>query len=89
PQGHDRLRAFIAAKLARRSGITCTADDVLVTSGSLQAMDLVNNLLVAAGDTVILEEFTYGGAIGKVQKLGAKAIGAPLDDGGIRIDALR
>jgi len=89
PQGHDRLRAFIAAKLARRSGITCAADDVLVTSGSLQAMDLVNNLLVAAGDTVILEEFTYGGAIGKVQKLGAKVIGAPLDDGGIRIDALR
>lgn len=89
PQGHDRLRAFIAAKLARRSGITCTADDVLVTSGSLQAMDLVNNLLVAAGDTVILEEFTYGGAISKVQKLGAKVIGAPLDDGGLRIDALR
>ncbi|QCI64006.1 PLP-dependent aminotransferase family protein [Phreatobacter stygius] len=89
PQGHDRLRAFIAAKLARRSGITCSADDVLVTSGSLQAMDLVNNLLVAAGDTVILEEFTYGGAISKVQKLGARVIGAPLHDGGIRIDALR
>jgi 2-aminoadipate transaminase len=89
PQGHDRLRAFVATKLARRSGINCTAEDVLLTSGSLQAMDLVNNLLVGAGDTVILEEFTYGGAIGKVQRLGARVVGAPLDEGGIRIDALR
>ena len=89
PQGHARLRAFVAAKLKRLSGIACSADDVLMTSGSLQAMDLVNNLFVAPDDTVILEEFTYGGAITKVQKLGARVVGAPLDEGGLRIDALR
>ncbi|WP_293428586.1 aminotransferase-like domain-containing protein [Phreatobacter sp.] len=89
PLGHERLRTFVADKLAKRSGIACTADDVLLTSGSLQGMDLVNNLLIAPSDTVILEEFTYGGAITKVQKLGAKVIGAPLDAGGIRMDALR
>jgi 2-aminoadipate transaminase len=89
PLGHERLRTFVANKLAKRSGIACSADDILLTSGSLQGMDLVNNLLIAPGDTVILEEFTYGGAITKVQKLGAKVVGAPLDAGGIRIDALR
>lgn len=89
PLGHERLRAFVADKLARRSGISCTADEVMLTSGSLQGMDLVNNLMIAPGDTVILEEFTYGGAITKVQKLGAKVVGAPLDAGGIRMDALR
>ncbi|WP_375460841.1 PLP-dependent aminotransferase family protein [uncultured Enterovirga sp.] len=89
PQGHDRLRQFVADKLGKRSGIRCASDDVLITSGSLQAMDLINALLVGPGDTVILEEFTYGGAITKVQKLGARVVGAPLDEGGIRMDRLR
>lgn len=89
PQGHDALRAFVADKLARRSGIRCGPDDVLITSGSLQAMDLVNALLVGPGDTVILAEFTYGGAITKVQRLGATAVGAPLDEGGLVIAKLR
>jgi 2-aminoadipate transaminase len=89
PQGHMGLREFVAAKLGTRSGIQCTADDVLLTSGSLQGMDLVNGVLVGPGDTVILEEFTYGGAISKVQRLGAKVVAAALDRDGIRIDALR
>lgn len=89
PQGHACLRDFVARKAKARAGIDCSADDVLLTSGSLQAMDLVNALFIAPGDTVILEEFTYGGAITKVQKLGGKVVGAPLDEGGIVIDALR
>lgn len=89
PQGDPRLRDFVARKAGTRSGIACAADDVLLTSGSLQAMDLVNALFIAPGDTVILEEFTYGGAIGKVQRLGGRVVGAPLDEGGIVIDALR
>lgn len=89
PQGFEGLRAFVAGKLAARSHIRCGPQDVLLTSGSLQAMDLVNAVLIAPGDTVILEEFTYGGAITKVQKLGAKVVAAPLDEGGIRMDALR
>ena len=89
PQGHPGLRGFVAEKAKTRCGIDCGADDVLLTSGSLQAMDLVNALFIAPGDTVILEEFTYGGAITKVQKLGGKVVGAPLDEGGIVIDKLR
>jgi 2-aminoadipate transaminase len=89
PQGHDRLREFVARKAKERSGIDCTADDVLITSGSLQGMDLVNALFIAPGDTVILEEFTYGGAITKVQRLGGRVVGAPLDEGGIVIEKLR
>lgn len=89
PQGDPGLRGFVAGKAKARSGIDCTADDVLLTSGSLQAMDLVNALFIAPGDTVILEEFTYGGAIGKVQRLGGKVVGAPLDEGGIVIEKLR
>ena len=89
PQGYGPLRDFVAEKLGGGPGIRCTREDVLITSGSLQGMDLVNEVLVAPGDMVILEEFTYGGAITKVQKLGANFIGAPVDEDGIRIDALR
>ena len=89
PLGHEGLRDFVAGKLAKRSGIACTRDDVLITSGSLQGMDLVNSVLVGPGDTVILEEFTYGGAITRIQRTGAKVVAAPLDGDGIRMDALR
>src|SRR5712672_3085705 len=52
PQGYHRLREFIA-KLKRDAGIRCASDDILVVSGSLQALDLVNQSLLARGDTVI------------------------------------
>ena len=56
PQGYKPLRAFIAAKLKRDAGVTCTDDDILLTSGSLQAIDLVNAALLTRGDTVIIEQ---------------------------------
>jgi 2-aminoadipate transaminase len=88
PQGYRGLRDFVVDKLSRRPAIKCSADDVLITSGSGQGIDLVNQLLLERGDTVILEEFTYGGALTKLKRLGVNIIGAPLDDEGLRIDAL-
>jgi 2-aminoadipate transaminase len=88
PQGYRPLREFVAAKVSGRPAIRCTADDVLITSGSGQGIDLVNQLLLERGDTVILEEFTYGGALAKLKRLGVDIVGAPLDDQGLRIDAL-
>ena len=88
PQGYLGLRKFVVDKLAARPSIKCSTDDILITSGSGQGIDLVNQLLLERGDTVILEEFTYGGAVTKLKRLGANIIGAPLDDEGLRIDAL-
>ena len=88
PQGYIGLRRFVADKLTRWRGIAATADDVLITSGSGQGIDLVNLVLLEAGDTVILEEFTYGGYLTKLRRLGVNVVGAPLDEDGIRIDAL-
>ena len=87
-QGYRPLREFVAAKLKTDAGITCTADDILITSGSLQGLDLVNQLLLKPGDTVIGEEMTYGGALTRVKKCGATWLGAPVDSGGIRMDLL-
>ena len=87
PQGLLALREFVARKVKAR-GIAASAGDVLITTGSGQAIDLVNRLLLERGDTVIIEEFTYGGALTKLQRLGVKVAGCPLDGEGLRIEGL-
>ena len=70
PQGYRRLRDFLVGKLKRDAGISCTADDILMTSGSLQALDLVNGTLLSRGDTVIIEQECYQGSINRLTRLG-------------------
>ena len=88
PQGYRPLRQFLSAKLKRDGGISCTADDILIVSGSLQALDLVNATLLARGDTVIVERDTYQGTLNRLTLLGVNTIGIPLDQDGMRMDVL-
>ncbi len=88
PQGYRPLREFLAAKLERTAGIACTADEILIVSGSLQALDLVNGILLKRGDTVVIEQDTYQGALTRLARLGVRAVGVPLDRDGMRVDAL-
>jgi 2-aminoadipate transaminase len=88
PQGYRALRDFLVQKLKRDAGITCTADEILVTSGSLQAIDLVNGVILARGDTVIIEQECYQGSINRLTRLGVTPVGIPLDRDGMRMDAL-
>lgn len=88
PQGYRPLREFLVAKLKGDAGIACTADDILITSGSLQALDLVNGTLLERGDAVIIEEDCYQGSINRLTRLGVTPVGIPLDRDGMRVDAL-
>jgi len=88
PQGYRALREFLAAKLKAEAGIACTADDILITSGSLQALDLVNATLLDRGDTVVIEQDCYQGSINRLIRLGVTPVGIPLDRDGMRMDAL-
>ncbi|MFL6797360.1 MAG: PLP-dependent aminotransferase family protein [Xanthobacteraceae bacterium] len=88
PLGYRPLREFLANKLKRAAGIACTSDEILITSGSLQAIDLVNGILLSPGDTVLIEQDTYQGALTRLTRLGVNAIGVPLDGEGLRLDAL-
>src|SRR5262249_51346311 len=63
PLGYLPLRAFLVEKLRQHAGIACSADEILITSGSLQAIDLVNGVLLAPGDTVLIEQESYGGGL--------------------------
>jgi len=88
PLGYRPLREFLADKLKRAAGITCTPDEILITSGSLQGLDLVNRLLLAPGDTVLIEQESYQGSLTRLDRLRVNAVGIPLDKEGIRVDAL-
>jgi 2-aminoadipate transaminase len=88
PLGYRPLREFLVAKLKRDAAIACAADNILVTSGSLQALDLVNGILLERGDTVIIERDTYQGSLTRLARLGVTAVGIPLDHEGLRMDAL-
>src|SRR5262252_6105575 len=88
PQGYGPLREFLAAKLRRDAAIAAGPEDILIVSGSLQALDLVNHTLLARGDTVIVEQETYQGALNRLPRLGVNAVGIPLDREGMRMDAL-
>ncbi|MFN0029893.1 MAG: PLP-dependent aminotransferase family protein [Acidimicrobiales bacterium] len=90
PQGYEPLRSFIAEGLRARAGLADDAESVLITSGSLQALDLVNGLLLEPGDTVMVEQATYGGMLSRLARLGVRVLGAALDAEGIipeRLDA--
>ena len=88
PQGYRPLREFLAEKLFKQAQISCTADNILMTSGSLQAIDLVNQVMLSDGDTVIVEEASYGGVFSRLQRLGVTAVGVPGDRDGIDMAAL-
>jgi 2-aminoadipate transaminase len=80
--GHPGLREWIA----ERHGIT--ADEVMVTNGSLEAGALLFQHLVAPGDRVIVEQPSYDRTLLLLQRLGAERIGVPLEADGIDLDAL-
>jgi 2-aminoadipate transaminase len=88
PQGYLPLREFLVKKLAKDAGITCSVDEILITSGSLQGLDLVNQMLLDKGDTIIMEQETYGGSISRVKRFGVNLVPAPLDKHGLDVDAL-
>jgi 2-aminoadipate transaminase len=88
PLGYLPLREFLVRKLKWHAGITCEADEILITSGSLQGLDLVNGLLLSAGDTVLVEEDCYSGSLTRLSRRGVDVIGVPLDTEGLRLDLL-
>ena len=85
--GLARLREFVAG-ICRRRGIACSADDVLLTTGSQQALDLVAHVLLDPGDVVLVELPTYIGGTSSFYARSATLAGVAQDDGGIVIESL-
>jgi len=88
PQGLPTLRSAIAEDFDRR-GLPTSPDEVLVTGGAQQAIDLVARLLVPPGAAVALEDPTYLGAIDAVGLAGARRVSVPVGPDGVDVAALR
>jgi DNA-binding transcriptional MocR family regulator len=87
PDGLPRLRALISADLARR-GVPAPPDEILVTSGSQQGLDLVARALLNPGDSLLVDETTFHGLLGVLGAAGARAVSVPADDEGPSLAAL-
>lgn len=84
-EGYPPLRAFIAEQL-RGQGIPATESNVLITSGSQQAMDLVSKVFLDPGDRVVVERPTFSAALQTFSSYLASCVGAQVDDQGVLIE---
>ncbi|HLF03169.1 MAG TPA: PLP-dependent aminotransferase family protein [Anaerolineales bacterium] len=86
-EGYPPLREMIARHIARY-GIVATPDNVVITSGSQQALDLIGKLLINPGDRLLVEAPTYLGALQAFNVYGADYVSVPVDEDGIQTDQL-
>ena len=89
PQGVLSLRSFLVEKLATERGIHVTTEEILITSGSGQGIELINEILLDEGDTVIVESFTFAGALSNLRRRRVNFVGVDVDESGIRMDRLK
>ena len=87
-QGHPKLREQICDVMALE-GIRAHPDDVIVTTGSQQALDLVSRIFIDPGDVVLVEAPSYVGALGTFHQYEAKVVHVAVDDNGLIPMALR
>nr|WP_260408628.1 PLP-dependent aminotransferase family protein [Planomonospora venezuelensis] len=88
PAGHAGLRAAIARHVGISRSVRAEAEDVIVTQGAQQALDLVGRVLIEPGDCVAVEEPGYPPARLLFRSLGARVAGVPVDAEGLRVDAV-
>ena len=86
-EGYDPLREMIASNIARY-GIRAKVENVLITSGSQQALDLIGKLLINSGDRILVEAPTYLGALQAFNVYGAEYVSVPTDADALRTDLL-
>ncbi len=86
-EGYRPLREMIVRHMARYK-INVSVDNVLITAGSQQALDLIGKLLINPGDRLLVEEPTYLGALQAFNMYQAEYVTVPIDDDGLRTDLL-
>ena len=85
PCGHRGLRAAIARHIGISRAVRADADDVIITQGAQQALDLIGRVLIEPGDCVAVEQPGYPPARSLFRSLGARVVGVPVDDEGLDV----
>lgn len=87
PRGLHALRAAVAAYLRARRSVDCDPEQVFITAGSMQALDLVTRVLLDPGDAVWIEDPTEIRVRTTLQLAGATLVPVPVDDQGLDVEA--
>ncbi|MBE6816473.1 MAG: PLP-dependent aminotransferase family protein [Ruminococcaceae bacterium] len=88
-EGYQPLRDTLRKWLFEKEDVVKKGDEVIITSGGTQVMDLCARVLCDEGDTVICEEPSFVGSLNCFRSHGLHLVGVPIDDDGMNIDALR
>jgi GntR family transcriptional regulator/MocR family aminotransferase len=88
PAGHGSLRAALARHAGVSRAVRAAADEVLVTSGSRQGVDLLARVLLEPGEVVAVEDPGPPGPRRALQSHGARVVGVPVDNDGLVVEAL-
>jgi GntR family transcriptional regulator/MocR family aminotransferase len=88
PAGEPRLRAAVARHAAMARSVRAGADDVIITHGAQQALDLIGRILIEPGDVVAVEEPGYPPARQLFASIGAEVVPVEVDNEGIVVSAL-
>jgi 2-aminoadipate transaminase len=86
-EGYQPLREMLA-RFSSRAGVEVTPENILVTSGSQQALDLLGKVFINPGDRILVEAPTYLGALQAWNAYGAEYVPVPMDEDGMVTDAL-
>jgi DNA-binding transcriptional MocR family regulator len=87
-QGHPKLRELICDVMALE-GIRANPDDIVVTTGSQQALDLISRIFIDPGDVVLVEAPSYVGALGTFRQYEAAVVHVEMDQDGMVPQSLR
>ena len=87
-EGYAPLRSFLTDYMKEKHSVGSNADDILITSGAQQIMDLASKALLNEGDVVICENPSFIGSLNTFRSYNARLVGVPIENDGICIDAL-
>ena len=87
-EGYLPLRQFIAERYKKRFGLEFTPEDVIITTGSQQGLDLIGKALINKGDRILIEEPGYLGAIQSFSLYEPQFLPVPLEEDGINLEEL-
>jgi len=80
-EGNFELRTLLAKKMCRQ-GMSCTTDNLVITDGSQQGLDMISRILINAGDPILVEEPAYIGGMSAFKSYGGIPVGISMDNDG-------
>jgi 2-aminoadipate transaminase len=86
--GREAMTGLLVNKLKRDQGISTEAGNILLTAGSSQAIEYIAEIFLEPGDVFLCESPSFLGTLRSIRNMGARVEGIPMDEHGLRVDAL-